>query len=517
MLGSSILVSLATLLVSATSFLSQVVLAWRFGASSTMDIYLLAVSVPMFISAAFSVSLSYSLVPALLSYHPQPDSFRQISGILFIIFFLLAVLIASLGSLVTPWQIAILGTLLSNQEITEAIQIARVSWMTAGVMVLIAYLRGLHNAKQRFLLATFSSTVPPVCVIFAGLLATPNVGPIFIAWAMLFGFVLLVPLLLFHSYSDLNLSYTSLRAFPTAKNYLIRLPLIILAVLCFIAFQVSDAFWASHLVEGNLAQLGYVQRLVVSLGNLVIAGPAAVILPKLSMAHSEGRSQDLLADVLRVIRMVLACALPVAVCVSVLAQPTVHLLFERGAFDQYATGEVSILLPWMMLGMVPMLCVVVIFRAIFARQEVLWAAGIGVCTSILYFILSGLLAQSFGALGIALAYSCTWWIIFIVSMGVLWRGKLSQLTKSDNGKFIGKLSIVLALTAALGLASNGWISHPDATQASVVLRLCLVGFISALLYVCLAVLIQIEEIRLLFFYMLQKLGLDSKLFGGGRP
>ena len=513
MLGSSILVSLVTVLVSAINFLSQVVLAWKFGASSSMDIYLLAISGPMFISGVLSVGMSYSLVPALVNNQLQPDSFRQLSGLLFTSFLLLAGIIAGLGYWLTAGQIALLGHQLSDLEMTEAVEIARVSWLTAGVMVLIAYLRGLHNAKQRFLFATFASAVPPLCVIFAGLLVPSSGGTVYIAWATLFGCVLLVPLLLVHSHIDLNLSCTNLLVFAEVKKYLIRLPLIFVAVLCFTVFQASDAFWASQLGEGNLAHLSYCQRLVVSLGNLVIAGPAALVLTRFSRAHAAGRPQELLDDTQRVIRMVLACASPVAVYLTIFAKPTLGLLFERGAFTQETTQEVATLLPWMMLGMVPMLCVVVIFRAIFARQEILWAAGLGTLTSLIYFGLSGLLSWSFAALGIAVAYACTWWTILLLSIGVLWRGRFKHLTQSDNGKFIYKLAIVLTVTGVVGLACRGWTSHIEAVDIALALRLSILGFTGALLYVGLAVAIHIGEIRLLFFYILRKVHTASELLG----
>ena len=516
MLGASILVSLATVLVSGINFLAQVVLAWKFGATSSMDIYLIAISVPMFISGVLSVGLSYSLVPALLSYERQGHSYRQFSGLLFLGFLFMAAIIAGLGYLVTPWQIHIFGPLLSKLQVAEAVSVARISWVTAGVMVLIAYLRGLQNSQQHFLFPAFAIAVPSLCVIFAGLLTTASVRPDCIAWAMLLGFVILVPVLLISSYTYMDLSSRSFQALPGVKNYLFQLPLIVLAVLCFTAFQASDSYWAPQLGEGRLAHLSYCQRLVVSIGNLVIAGPAAVVLPRLSNAHVEGRAQDLLADSERVIRLVLACCLPVAVYVSVVAEPAISLLFERGAFTQQDTREVADLLPWMMIGMVPMLCVVMIFRAIFARQEILWAAGIGCLTSALYFGLSGWLSDSFGALGIAIAYAGTWWIVFLISLCALWRGRLRQLTHRTNVGFIGKLVLALAVTGSIGFISNDWFIQSNASSSTLIFRLVVVALASAVCYIGLAIFIRIDEIRLLLSFLRQNLGPRLKLFKHGK-
>lgn len=510
MLGTSILVSLATVLVSIINFLSQTVLAWKFGATHAMDIYLLSISVPMFVSGILSVGLSYSLVPTLIHHQSTPDKSRRFAGQLFVSFFLIATCIACLGYVLAPLQISILSPSLSEFELNDAVLVARIAWITSGVMILSAFLRGMHNARKYFLFASLVSFVPSLCVIWTGLYISGTDEIVSIAWAMLIGFAFLTPLLLIHTFRFLDFSNSFSASFASSRRYLIGLPMTILAVLCFTAFQAIDSYWAPQIGEGNLAYLGYCQRLVVALGNLVIAGPIAVVMPKLSLAYTEGRVLDLLASTQRVIRMVLACSIPFAVFIGFLSEPIVRLFFERGAFTPGATREVATLLPWMMVGMVPMLCVVVIFKALFARQMITWAAGTGIFTTLLYFTLSGVLSRPLGVLGIALAYASTWWVIFFLSIYVLWRRDLKQFAHSDNGRFLGRLaalSFVVGIFCAFG---NWWITQSNAYGITLAFQIGLVGVLGGSIYNGLAVwVMRLDEIRHLLSFIFQKLGLPA--------
>lgn len=505
MLGSSILVSLASLLVSFIGFANQIVLARLFGASMSMDTYLIAVSIPMFVSGVLSVGLSYSLVPALMIHKPDRDSYRRFSGLLLISLVVVAVVISNIGFLAAPVQIGMLGNTLSSAARQDAITIARVSWITAGVMLVVGHLRAMHNADHRFLLATFASVVPFICMILAGLSFAPTHGPLSVAWGMLAGFLLIIPLMLVHTISDLDLSRGCLLLWKDVAGYLSRSPLIVLAMLCFTAFQSTDAYWAPQIGTGNLAYLGYCQRILVALGNLVIAGPAAVILPRLAAAYAEGRIQDLLNDTLRAVRMVIAFALPVAMSVSILAAPMVRLLFERGAFDQHATQGVAALLPLMMLGMIAMLCVVMIFRALFAKHDVFWASMLGSLTTVMYFALSGLLSQWLGAVGIALAYALTWWLVLFLSILTLWRGYIKLLFHKENLIFVGQLVVLVVVTGSVVAIGSTWINKSNAESGILMLQLGTVAALSATVYCTLAIrALKVEEIRLIYTFMTSK-------------
>jgi putative peptidoglycan lipid II flippase len=277
-------------------------------------------------------------------------------------------------------------------------------------------------------------------------------------------------------------------------------------MLCFTAFQFTDAYWAPSTGTGNLAYLGYCQRILVAVGNLIIAGPAAVILTKLAASYAAGKTKDLIQDTMRAVRMVILFAMPIAVAVSILANPVVQLLFERGAFDQQATYGVALLLPWMMLGMIAMLCVVIIFKAFFAMQDINFAAMIGGLTTAIYFILAGFFSQRFGVVGISVAYAMTWWFILLICVATLWRGEIQQVFSQANMKFAKQLLILCFLTGCVVMIGDEWIVTTNAETWVKVIELGLVAVLSAIVYFTLAIrVLKVDEICIIYVFITSKL------------
>ena len=505
MLSSSILVSLASLLVSIIGFANQLVLARLFGASMSMDAYLIGISFPMLVSGVLSAALGYSLVPALMLHKSDFVSYRRFSGLLLLSMIIISVVIAVVGYLVAPAQIGLLGKSLAAASRQEAIYIARVSWITVGVVLVVAQLNGMHNATSRFLLPILASMMPFIGMIVSGLVFAPVYGPLAVAWGMLFGFLLVIPVLLIRMLPSLDFSSRCVLLWKDVAGYLIRAPLIILAMLCFTVFQLIDAYWAPQIGTGNLAYLGYSQRILVALGTLVIAGPSAVILPRLAEAYADGRIVDLLNDTQRAVRMVIAFALPVALSVSMLATPLVRLLFERGAFDQHATQGVAAILPLMMFGMTAMLCVVIVFRALFAKHDIVHASMLGILVTIFYFTLSGLISYSLGVIGIALAYAITWWLVLFLSVLILWRGNLKMIFCRENLIYTVNLVVLAFATGMVIVVGSFWIGSVVVGGVLLILQLGVVAALAATVYLIVAVrVLNIEEVRIIYTFIASK-------------
>jgi len=211
MIGSSILLSILTLIAGLTSFLNQVVMARLFGASVGMDAYLIAISIPMFVSGMLSAVMSYSLVPALVTYKADPAIYRRFSGLLFLSLIVLALVIGCMGFVAAPVQVGILGGSLSAQAWVDAIQIARFSWLTVALTLVVGYLNAMHNAAKIFLLPAAVSILPYVGMIMGGLAFGSAHGPLAIAWGMFAGYLLAIPALLLGSLPTLDLSLNCLR------------------------------------------------------------------------------------------------------------------------------------------------------------------------------------------------------------------------------------------------------------------------------------------------------------------
>lgn len=185
-----------------------------------------------------------------------------------------------------------------------------------------------------------------------------------------------------------------------------------LSMLTFSVFQIVDAYWGKKLGESVISYLGYSQRIVIALGALVISGPSAVLIPKLTEAYKKGDLDTYYRDTATVIKLVFALTSFAALLGAFFSIDIVRIMFQRGGFTEVSTRNVAEILPYILIGMVFMLCVVISFRSIFVQPITYKTGLVGILTLILYFTLSGILSKSYNIKGIAFAYIITWIIIF---------------------------------------------------------------------------------------------------------
>jgi putative peptidoglycan lipid II flippase len=222
---------------------------------------------------------------------------------------------------------------------------------------------------------------------------------------------------------------------------LTTIPLVLISTLCFTMFGTVDAFWASQLGPSKVSYLGYGQRIVIALGSFVIQGPSVVLGPYLAEFSASGQVSQFRQMTARALRTVLAVTVPVALVIGLLRVPIVELLFQRGAFDHQATTGTSSVMLGMLVGMVAMVNVVILLRALHAGRDTMGAAMIGGLGALIYFSLSGVFSRWLGLSGIVLAYAVTWYLLLGVAIWRIWRGEATHIFAGANLRFVVSLLI----------------------------------------------------------------------------
>jgi len=440
------LVSFLSLIVTLMSFISQLVIARLFGAGQVMDVYLISSSFPFLILGLMTGAISYSIVPALVSSRvTTPEKSARFAGAILISFAVLAIGIWLVGYWFSPQVVRVFAPTLSKDFQSEANQIARISWVTVGCALLLSCLTAIHNSARRFVLPVLVNLLPYMCIIVVSLLWARQIGTLALAWGMLAGIALAILFLSAKIRREISLKLSVRSIYHDVSPILITLPLVLLSISCTQVFGTSDAFWASRLAPGSVSYLGYGQRIIIALGSLVIQGPAVVIVPYLTEAVAMGRFSYFRHMTARALRMTITIAAPLVAMVIVLRIPIISLLFQRGAFDVQATNGIAFILPGLLLGMVAMVSVVILLRALHAVRDINGAAMIGGVGMLLYFGLSGVFSQFFGLLGISLAYTITWWLLLGLCVFRIWRGRTKEVIVAANLKFI--VVLLIAVTA----------------------------------------------------------------------
>jgi putative peptidoglycan lipid II flippase len=94
----------------------------------------------------------------------------------------------------------------------------------------------------------------------------------------------------------------------------------------------------------------------------------------------------------------------------------------------------------MLFGMIFMITVVMLFRALFTSNNISPVIFLGLITTIMYFVISGYLSNYQGLIGIAKAYLITWILLFIITLLYIFSG--------NHSFFLNKTLVIYILKQA---------------------------------------------------------------------
>ncbi len=480
MFRSTLIVSILAVLGSGVSFLNQLVLARFFGAGTEMSAYLLAISLPLTLGGLIGGVLGYQLVPALQraevqagTCEPLLRSFAQGLGAA-------TLALATLGALISGRLIQALNPHLPAAQAALAADIARVAWLWLPLVVLVTiYSAGLH-VRQKFALATLLQSAPIIGALVFCLAGHRQFGVAVVAWGQLAGYVAMAAGLR----AMLGPMHQPGHNWQEVRRLCRDLPLTLAALLIFVIYPFSDAFWGSRVGTSAISYLGYAQRLLVGLSGIAVVGATTVLFPRMARHAAEGDHHSLRGNLAISLRIMLACMAPAAGLFGVLVLPTLQVLFQRGAFELADARSLARLLPPMLVGMAAMSCMGLVFKALFARGEVRVAAAVSVAGTVVYFTLSGLLGTTFGLVGIGVAYALSWWLVLGLSLQHLWHGEMGTTTIRANFQFALRLAMGAALTVGIGWVGAQFLPSENSTDNfRRLLVLASTGFSAAAAYV----------------------------------
>jgi len=407
LLTGSLLVTGLAISASGLNLLSQILLAFRFGAGNAIDSYAFALSAPAFLNGLLASIVSYTIVPLVAAESHDPARQANLCASTAALVSLLSILILFAGIPAIWFQPRLLPAESPIARFPALPSMILLAWAFTAVQALVATVVAQLNATGRPLTGATLSLPPGVGAI-CGMLLFPHAGATIALAGLLIGTVLAalagfwaLRKLVFHR-PDRHIIKADAIALVKASVWAS------LALSCFATYVLIDAFWAPRIGTGNLATLGYSQRVIVGFGSLIVASPSALIVPRLARYVGTGDQAAFRALLWKAIALIGCVGGVFVLLVEIYAEPLIRVLFARGAFDLHDLIRVATTLRHMMPGALGMLIAVFLLRALFCIPgSARTAAGLGMSWTVLYFGLSGLL-RSFGTTGIADAYTWSW-------------------------------------------------------------------------------------------------------------
>jgi putative peptidoglycan lipid II flippase len=366
------LVGAGILLSRIVGVIRQRVFAYFLGTSDAMDAFNAAFRIPNFLQNVFGEgALSASLIPVYAKLLAQDDE-EEADRVAWSIFTLLALVVSFfvlVGILATPLFINAIAPGFKGQKQELTLQLVRIFFPGAGLLVLSAWCLGILNSHRRFFLSYTAPVIWNLTLIgalfWAGWpsrgVAETDLGvwgrvAAFAAWgsvvgsALQFGVQLPTVLrLLKRVRIALDLKNRNVRT--VLRNFV---PVFVSRGVVQISAFV-DTLLASWLGQGAVSALGYAQSLYTLPVSLFGISVSAAELPEMSSATGE---QSEVAEKLRLrlsagLRQIAFFIVPSAVALVTLGDVMVGALYQSGKFGRADTVYVWAILAGSAVGLLP--------------------------------------------------------------------------------------------------------------------------------------------------------------------
>jgi hypothetical protein len=357
----SVLLVALTLANGAAGFALQLLIARSYGVGIKSDAYFGALAAPLFCVGLFTAQSTFSAVPALMS---RAARGRKIWLVAARSYMLTSVAIGSalalIGSLL--WPRGLLWTVVGMHR-GSGTALGVLCWIYGATQFPLVAAVALLQSRHRYLVALLAMAVPPLFTCLA-MVALPHLDivavPAFQAVAT--------------AACALVASATLLRRGPgTAGNgggeagfgmrTVVESPYAVATLACFSIYAVIDSTLLPIFASGFLTSANVCQRLVIGLGQLVIAAPLTLItrdlVASIQARDPAGFQKSLVAALGRVLRNSLLLALVLYLG----ANAIMHVILSSRNKDSLDTLIAARTLRQMLPGMVLMLASNILVRS----------------------------------------------------------------------------------------------------------------------------------------------------------
>jgi putative peptidoglycan lipid II flippase len=445
-------VSSFTLLSRVTGLVRDMLISRLFGASAETDAFNVAFRLPNLLRRLFGEgAFQQAFVPMLADVRAKGDTERTLSfaGHVASALFWVLLAVSVAGVLAAPLLVWLIASGLARNPAAFDLATVMTRWMFPYIlfMSLVAMAAGVLNTYRRFAVPAFTPVLLNLSFIGCALWLAPRLNqPIMaLAFAVLLG-----------GFLQLGLQWAALRraglhlriglpraafADPDVRRVAgLMLPAIFSVSVAQLSIIINTNI-ASHLTTGSVTWLAFADRLMEFPTALLGVALGTVLLPNLSAAFAEGRSDDYSRLLDWGLRLIFLLALPAALGLGLLADGIVSVLFQGREFTAHDVRMTSLAVVGYAVGLIGLIAVKIL-------APVKIAVVVLIATQLANLVLVPLFAHAGLALSVSLGACANALALFV---GLKRRGV--YVPQAGWGRFLGRLFLVLAIFAG-GL---GWM------------------------------------------------------------
>lgn len=471
------------------------ILAGTFGAGQTLDLYYAAFRFPdLLFNLLVLGALSAGFIPIfshLTANNQQEKAWRLANNILNILTFGLA-LLCGIGIIFAPWLVRFIAPGFGPESITTLVDLTRIMFVSPLLLGISSIIGSVLQAKRRFFVYSISPIFYNLGIIGGALLLAPRFGIIGLAFGVAIGsllhLIIQVPTFfkLGFRYQRLfewrDASVLAVFKMMSARTFSLAVTQINLIVITIIA---------STLATGSLSIFNLANNLQFFPVSIFGISFALAVFPLMSATSDKEKIKFLFS---RTFRQILFFIIPATVIVLTLRAQIVRLVLGTGKFDWTATVLTIETLGFFAISFFAQAALPLLNRAFFAQQNSRIPLFTGLAAEAVNIILAIYLSKKFGVPGLALAFSISTIINFVLLFVFLHR----RLHGLDERRIIMSITkyTVAAFMAVCAIQAMKLLVWPYADMSrfwGVLLQASAAGIFGSVVYLGMCSLLKSEE------------------------
>ncbi len=503
-------VSFYTFLSRVLGFIRDILIARYLGSTVIADAFFVAFRIPNFFRRVLAEgAYSAALIPVFSGVVLNPKDEREASDFVenttsMLLFATIILTIIFFFGM--PYIIQVLAPgFTDNKEAYElAVHFGKIIFPYIIFISLAAHFASINNVHERFAAGAFAPAILNISFILSLFFLTPSVTTA--GHALSYGVLIGGVLQFLYLYRAVLNFYRPRIILPVLneklkKFFKLFLPGVVGSGVIQLNIVIGTII-ASFLPVGAISHIYYADRL--NQLPLAIFGIALgiVLLPSLSKAIKQSDLDTTNNIQNRSIEFSLLISLPSAIGLFILAEPIIHILFERGAFVAEDTFYTAKVLSYFALGLPAYIIIKVLVSCFFAREDTRTPLYISIVSVISNILLSLLLIGSMREMGIALATAISAWINALLLYVFLYTRNFIQfddiLVKNSFKIFINSTILFVAIYVLNGALFNNIIENSTFVNSGLLL---LIIFLAIIIYFVLVIVLKVLTISQLREYL----------------
>ncbi|MDX9893070.1 MAG: murein biosynthesis integral membrane protein MurJ [Patescibacteria group bacterium] len=501
--GQSKSITAAAIILGSASLVSRVlgilrdrILAGEFGAGNELDIYFAAFRIPDFIFNILVLgALSAGFIPVFASYlNKKEKAWELVNNILHILSFCL-ILISILVFILAPWLVKIIAPGFSPSQLATTAGMTRIMFLSPILLGISGIFGSILQSLKRFFVYSLAPILYNLGIIIGALFFTEHLGIFGLAWGVILGAFmhLLIQLVAvvslgYHYQWQFNLNDKNLRRI--LKMMVPRTLTLIVSQINFLAITIIG----STLTVGSITIFNFANNIQSFPLGLFAISFAIAAFP--TLAELANKKRQFINTLSLTIRQILFLIIPSSVLLIVLRAQVVRVVLGSGRFDWEDTVLTLETLALFAVSLFAQALILVLSRAFFALEDSKTPFYTGLISVFSNIILALMLSEKFGVAGLALAFSMSTVLNFILLLLIL-HYRLGQLDGDKISLAVIKIVIATFMMAITAQAIKYPIGQLFGTETFIGIgaQLLLASLGGGLAFLTTAYLLRTEELN----------------------